>query len=109
MSSAISKTRGKTAAWRISLWSTMAFALGTVILFVFLHSFVSNEIQRRSDSWLTGEVGTLGDVAERTPKNALYDRIVEEVAELATKEVPHEHVLAGDPNRAVFFLQAGPG
>jgi signal transduction histidine kinase len=84
----------------------MAFALGTVLLFVFLHSFVSHEIQRRSDSWLTGEVGTLGDVAERTPKGALYDRIVEEVAELASKEVPHEHEVAGDPNRAVFFLQA---
>lgn len=84
----------------------MAFALGTVLLFVFLHRFVSNEIQRRSDSWLTGEVEVLGDVAERTPKNALYDRIVEEVAELASKEVPHEHELAGDQNRTVFFLQA---
>ncbi|HTW44072.1 MAG TPA: ATP-binding protein [Acidobacteriaceae bacterium] len=108
MSSATGNSRVKTAAWRISLWGTMAFALGTVILFVFLHRFVSHEIQRRSDSWLTGEVGTLGDVAERTPKNALYDRIVEEVAELASKEVPHEHELAGDPNRAVFFLQSDP-
>jgi signal transduction histidine kinase len=105
MSSATSNTRGKTAAWRISLWSTMAFALGTVILFVFLHSFVSHEIQRRSDSWLTGEVGTLGDVAERTPKGALYDRIVEEVAELASKEVPHEHELEGNTSQPVFFLQ----
>ncbi|HUY82778.1 MAG TPA: ATP-binding protein [Acidobacteriaceae bacterium] len=105
MFSATNSSKGKTAAWRISLWGTMAFALGTVILFVFLHSFVSNEIQRRSDSWLTGEVGTLGDVAERTPKGALYDRIVEEVAELASKEVPHEHELAGDTNQPVFFLQ----
>ena len=106
MSSATNSGRLKTAAWRISLWGTMAFALGTVLLFVFLHRFVSHEIQRRSDSWLTGELGTLADVAERTPRGALYDRIVEEVAELASKEVPHEHELAGDPNRAVFFLQS---
>lgn len=108
MSSGTSRVRAKTAAWRISLWGTMAFALGTVLLFVFLHRFVAHEIQRRSDSWLTGEVKTLGDVAEQTPKNALYDRIVEEVAELASNEVPHEHELAGDPNREVFFLQASP-
>jgi signal transduction histidine kinase len=108
MSSVISKSRGKTAAWRISLWSTMAFALGTVILFAFLHHFVSNEIQRRSDSWLTGEVEVLGDVAERTPKGALYDRIVKEVADLASKEVPHEHELPSNPNRSVFFIQTGP-
>jgi signal transduction histidine kinase len=107
MSSVISRNRGKTAAWRISLWSTVAFAMGTVILFAFLHRFVSHEIQRRSDSWLTGEVETLGDVAERTPKGALYDRIVKEVAELATKEVPHEHELPSDPNRSVFFIQTG--
>ena len=38
----------------------------------------------------SGEVETLGDVAERTPKNALYDRVVGEVAELAGKEVPNQ-------------------
>lgn len=105
MSSGIGRSANKTAAWSISLWSTAAFALGTVILFVFLHSFVSHEIQRRSDSWLTGEVEVLGDVAERTPKGALYDRIVGEVAELASKEVPNDREPVSDPNQAVFFLQ----
>ncbi len=105
MSFATSKPRGQTAAWRISLWGTAAFALGTVILFAFLHQFVAHEIQRRSDSWLTGEVEVLGDVAERTPKGALYDRIVSEVAELATKEVPHGREPEADPNRSVFFVQ----
>jgi signal transduction histidine kinase len=105
MSYAINKHRVKTAAWRISLWGTAAFAAGTILLFVFLHQFVAHEIQRRADSWLTGEVGTLGDVAEKTPKGVLYDRIVSEVAELATKEVPHGSEPAKDPNRSVFFLQ----
>jgi signal transduction histidine kinase len=105
MSYAINRPRVKTAAWRISLWGTAAFAAGTIILFLFLHQFVAHEIQRRADSWLTGEVGTLGDVAEKTPQGVLYDRIVSEVAELATKEVPHGHEPAKDPNRSVFFLQ----
>jgi signal transduction histidine kinase len=105
MSSATSKPSGKTAAWRISLWGTAAFALGTVILFIFLHQFVAHEIQRRADSWLSGEVETLGDVARRTPKGVLYDRIVSEVAELATKEVPHGREPEADPNRSVFFMQ----
>lgn len=103
----ISKSEGHTAAWRISFWSTLAFAIGSVILFMFLQRFASHEIQRRTDAWLSGEVETLGDVAERTPKNALYDRIVDEVAELATKEVPMELQAGGDPNQSVFFLETG--
>jgi signal transduction histidine kinase len=99
--------QGHTAAWRISFWSTLAFAVGSVILFLFLHRFASHEIQRRTDAWLSGEVETLGDVAERTPKNALHDRIVDEVAELATKEVPLELQAGGDPNQAVFFIETG--
>jgi signal transduction histidine kinase len=103
----INRSGGHTAAWRISFWSTLAFAVGSVILFMFLQRFASHEIQRRTDAWLTGEAGTLGDVAERTPKNALYDRIVDEVAELATKEVPLELQAGGDPNQSVFFLETG--
>ena len=103
----INKSEGHTAAWRISFWSTLAFAAGSVILFIFLQRFASQEIQRRTDAWLSGEVETLGDVAERTPKNALYDRIVDEVAELATKEVPLELQAGGDPNQSVFFIETG--
>ncbi len=104
----IRKSEGHTAAWRISAWSTLAFAVGSVTLFLFLQRFASHEIQRRTDAWLSGEVETLGDVAERTPKNALYDRIVDEVAELATKEVPLELQAGGDPNQSVFFIETGP-
>ena len=51
------------AAWRISLWATLAFAFGTTLVFAGLHRFVANDIQRRSDAWLSGEVEVLGDVA----------------------------------------------
>ena len=95
------------AAWRISLWATLAFACGTLMVFVFLHRFVASDIQRRSDAWLSGEVETLGDVAERTPKNALYDRVVGEVAELAGKEVPNRYLSEESSNDSVFFLQTG--
>ena len=33
------------AAWRISLWATVAFALGTMFVFVFLHHFVADDIR----------------------------------------------------------------
>lgn len=97
------------AAWRISLWATLAFAFGTSLVFVGLHRFVANDIQRRSDAWLSGEVEVLGDVAERTPKDRLYDRVVSEVAELASKEVPnksHDDRDNSQENDSVFFLQA---
>jgi signal transduction histidine kinase len=95
------------AAWRISLWATLAYACGTMLVFVFLHRFVAADIQRRSDGWLSGEVEVLGDVAERTPKDALYGRVVGEVAELASKEVPNKIRSESSENDSVFFLQRG--
>lgn len=107
MSSKTVKPIMHSAAWRISLWATLAFACGTMLVFVFLHRFVANDIQRRSDAWLSGEVETLGDVAERTPKDALYSREVGEVAELAGKEVPNKLPSEAGSNDSVFFLQTG--
>ena len=95
------------AAWRISLWATLAFAIGTMSVFAMLHRFVANDIQRRSDAWLTGEVAVLGDVAARTPKDRLYGRVVREVAELASREVPNKLRSDSNENDSVFFLQAG--
>jgi len=100
------RPRARSAAWRISLWGTLVFACGSLAVFLFLHGFVARDIQRRSDAWLTGEVGTLSDVAGRTPKDRLYGRVVGEVAELASREVPDRlHNQAG-ANASVFFLQA---
>jgi signal transduction histidine kinase len=95
------------AAWRISCWATVAFACGTLVVFLFLHRFVADDIQRRSDAWLSGEIGVLGDVAQRTPKDHLYGRVVGEVAELAAREVPNKPVSNNRPSNAVFFLQTG--
>jgi len=102
------KPRMRSAAWRISLWATLAFAIGTMVVFLFLHRFVSTDIQRRSDAWLSGEVEVLSDVAERTPKDALYSRVVGEVAELASREVPNKQRSGDGLNDSVFFLQTNP-
>src|ERR1035437_9934931 len=107
MSSKTARPILHSAAWRISLWATLAFACGTMLVFTFLHHFVAGDIQRRSDAWLSGEVEVLGDVAERTPKDALYDRVVGEVAELAGKEVPNKLPSESNSNDSVFFLQTG--
>ena len=107
MSSKTGRPPMRSAAWRISLWATLAFACGTIVVFVFLQGFVAADIQRRSDAWLSGEVEVLGDVAERTPKDALYDAVVGEVAELASREVPNKEVSQGGSDDTVFFLQAG--
>ena len=107
MSSKIANPVMHSAAWRISLWATLAFAIGTMLVFVMLQSFVANDIQRRTDAWLTGEVAVLGDVAGRTPNDRLYGRVVREVAELASREVPNKLRSNGNENDSVFFLQAG--
>jgi signal transduction histidine kinase len=105
----------RSAAWRISLWATLAFAVGTMVVFFVLDQFVASDIHRRGDAWLAGEVEVLADVAERTPNDALYNRVVSEVAELAAHEVPNrlpsgsesESEASARPNDSVFFLQAG--
>ncbi len=107
MFSQTGKPRMRSAAWRISLWATFAFACGTLVLFFFIQSFVVGDIQRRTDAWLSGEVNVLGDVAERTPKDALYHRVVREVAELASREIPNRLPSEGNFNDSVFFLQSG--
>lgn len=107
MSSKIGKPQMRSAAWRISLWATFAFACGTLVFFLFLQNFVASDIQQRTDAWLSGEIETLGDVAEHTAKNALYSRVVGEVAELATREVPNHLPSEDNFNDSVFFLQTG--
>src|SRR5579872_5492158 len=97
----------RSAAWRISLWAALAFTCGTMLVFIFIDRFVANDIQRRSDAWLSGEVEVLGDVAERTPRGALYGRVVSEVAELASREVPNRSPSEATYNDSVFFLQTG--
>ena len=42
MSSKTAKPVMHSAAWRISLWATLAFACGTLLVFVFLHQFVAS-------------------------------------------------------------------
>src|ERR1700738_4966434 len=107
MSSKSDKPVMHSAAWRISMWATLAFACGTLLAFIFIDRFVADDIQRRSDAWLSGEVAVLGDVAERTPNVAVYGRVVSEVAELATREVPNRQPSESPSNDTVFFLQTG--
>src|SRR5271165_6176262 len=107
MFSGTGKSILRSAAWRISLWAAGAFACGTMVVFAFLHSFVSHDIQQRSDAWLSGEVEVLGDVAARTPKDRLYRRVVREVAELASQEIPNKQRGSGTEKDSVFFLQEG--
>lgn len=93
-----------TAAWRISIWTALAFALGTAIAFAIVYYLVAQGIHERSDTWLTGESEVLAQVSADTPRDDLYQRIVGEVAELATQEVPDERNAQGERLNSVFFL-----
>jgi signal transduction histidine kinase len=93
------------AAWRISIWTAVAIGIGTAIAFSIVYLLVAGTTQERSDAWLSGEADTLAQVAEDTPRDSLYDRIVEEVAELAAQEIPAEPNASGRHKNAVFFLK----
>ena len=97
-----------TAAWRISIWTTLAFALGTALAFSIVYFLVAQGIRERSDAWLSGEAEVLAQVSADTPKDHLYNRIVGEVAELATQEVPDERNARGERLNSVFFLATDP-
>jgi len=95
----------QSAAWRISLWATLAFACGTLQVSILLHHFVAADIQRRRDSWLSGAVTVLRHVIEHTPKEVLDARLAGEVAEMAGNEVPDKTVSEANSADSVFFLQ----
>ncbi len=97
-----------TAAWRISIWTTLAFALGTGVAFSIVYYLVAQGIRERSDTWLTGEAEVLAQVSADTPSDRLYKRVVREVAELATQEVPDERNARGERLNSVFFLATDP-
>ncbi|MGC2108900.1 MAG: ATP-binding protein [Candidatus Korobacteraceae bacterium] len=102
-------TQEHSAAWRIAIWPTVAFAVGSAVAFAIMYLLIARDILQRSDAWLSGEAEVLADVAANTPQDALYDRLVAEVAELASREVSD----AGEPSdqypTSVFYLQTGPG
>lgn len=100
--------KSRSAAWRITLWGGIAFAIGTAIAFWILQSFLAHDLQNRADSWLTGELGVLADVAERTPANRLHDAVVGEIAELASREAPHDDTSTEAVTQGVLFLQTTP-
>jgi methyl-accepting chemotaxis protein len=93
-----------TAAWRISIWTALAFAVGTGLAFVIIYLLVARTIRDRSDAWLSGEAEVLAQVSTDTPKDRVYRSIVSEVAELATRELPDERNSSGQELNSVFFL-----
>ena len=91
------------------MWPTVAFAVGSAVAFVIMYFLIARDINQRSDAWLSGEAETLADVSANTPRDALYDRLVGEVAELASREVPGADESNGQHQTSVFFLQNLPG
>lgn len=102
------KNTRTTAAWRISIWTTLAFAVGTAVAFFIVYGFVAKGVRGHIDAWLAGEAEVLARVSADTPRDSVYDRIVEEVAELATQEMPKELNSRGQQLNSVFFLQVNP-
>ena len=92
-----------TAAWRISIWTTLAFAIGTALAIVYF--LVAKTLQDRSDAWLSGEADVLARVSADSPRDRLYNRIVRETAELAAHELPDERNARGQNMNSVFFLE----
>ena len=97
-----------TAAWRIAIWTTLAFAFGTALAFSIVYFLVATAMQERSDAWLSGEAEVLARVSADTPRDHLYNRIVGEIAELATQELPDERNARGQRLNSVFFMESDP-
>jgi signal transduction histidine kinase len=101
----MTKVLHATAAWRISIWTTLAFAVGTAAAFSIVYLRVFQNIRERSDAWLQGEAEVLAWVSAETPQDRLYNRIIGEVAELVTRELPDERNAEGQNLNSVFFLE----
>lgn len=89
--------------------STLVFAAGCAAVFLAMYIIVAHAIQARSDSWLIGESETLKQVALTTPRDAVYGRIVHEVAELASQEVSYDAHGGHVQGNTVFFAETDGG
>ncbi len=108
MFSKISQSLFRTSAWRLAARSTVVFAAGSAAVFLVMYVLVAQSVHQRSDSWLIGEAQVLKQVAETTPKDALYTRVVEEVAEAATLEVAYDEKGHHSAENIVFFAEREP-
>lgn len=97
-----------TSSSRLAVRSTAVFAVSSAAVFLVMYGLVAESVRERSDSWLIGESETLKEVALNTPRDALYNRIVGEVAELATQEVAYDSEGNRTTDNKVFFLQSDP-
>jgi signal transduction histidine kinase len=107
MFSGIRASLHRTAAWKLALGSTLVFAASSAVVFLAMYALVAGMIRERSDSWLVGESETLRQVAMTTPRDALYDRIVDEVAEQATQEMAWDSHGNHTSDDVVFFAESG--
>jgi len=96
-----------TAAWRICLWTTVAFAIGAAVALAITYLLVGSTVRARSDAWLSGEAEVLAEVAGEQPRSGLYNRVIEEVAELAAQEIVDDRGRNGQRLNSVFFLAEG--
>ncbi|MFQ5744744.1 MAG: ATP-binding protein [Acidobacteriota bacterium] len=94
----------RTAAWRLSAPTTVAFALGTAAAFFFVYLVVAEGIRERSDLWLKGESELLTEVVETTPAGDIYERLVDEIAERASHEVLPAQGEENAAGQSLFFL-----
>jgi signal transduction histidine kinase len=104
----MSKRLRTTAAWRIAVSTTLAFAVGTASAFFILYVVVARGIWARSDAWLSGEVQVLAQVSADTPPDHLHNKVVEDLAKLVTRELPDERSARGEKLNSVFFLEEDP-
>ncbi len=101
----MSKLLRRTAAWRIAISTTLAFAVGTASVFLILYFVVARGIWGRSDAWLSGEVQVLAQVSADTPPDHLHDKVIGDLAKLVTREMPDERNDRGQRLNSVFFLE----
>ena len=97
-----------TAAWRIAISTTLAFAVGTASVFLILYFVVARGIWARSDAWLSGEIQVLAQASADTPTD-LHNKVVADLANLVTRELPDERNAQGKKLNSVFFLEEDPG
>jgi signal transduction histidine kinase len=82
----------RTAAWRLSALPTAVFAVGTAGVFAAGYLTLAASIQRRSDTWLEGELTSLAEIATHAPEAALAQEFARELRELRSRRLappPH--------------------
>jgi signal transduction histidine kinase len=100
------RRRPRSAAWALSLRSTLAFAGAAAVALVITYFIAVGSIREQDDAWLRGETEVLRKIAATLPPGPQHDAVIAAIAGSATREITGTGRMLLERGEMMFFLHS---